>query len=117
MRNIYDSSVEGALRELSDIDEQRRLWLSTGNAEVSSLTECISRLWDDSGLGDALDSGETVYSIEIDRMFDELWNRLRVMDDRAAPVEIINDPRFIEVRNRAQEILIALREFGYDRAK
>lgn len=49
--------VLAALKELSDRREQERLWLSTGAAgsEVSSPTEAVCALFDDSGLGQAID--------------------------------------------------------------
>jgi hypothetical protein len=51
---------------LADEAYQRQLWLAAGGPEVSSFTECISRLWDDSGLSDALDRPQGVYTPEID---------------------------------------------------
>jgi len=57
---VIDELVEDALRALADESDQRRLWLSSGEAEVSSLTGCTSRLRDDSGLGDALDRGHVL---------------------------------------------------------
>ena len=68
---VTDELVEDALRELADESDQRRLWLSSGEhgAEVSSVTECISKLWDDGGLGEVLDRGDVVYTAEIMAVF------------------------------------------------
>lgn len=116
MNRVIDATVEAALRQLADAAEQRRLWLSTGGGrEVSSLTESISQLWDDSGLGDALESGGIVYSVEIDEMFEVLWTQLKGIDDRGSPDQIIADPRMVRVRAIAAEILARLSAFGYDR--
>ena len=64
---VVDEIVEDALRELVDPARQRELWLSTGDPEVSSFMECVSRLWDDSGLGTALDRPGTVYTQDVQR--------------------------------------------------
>lgn len=67
MTRVLDAIVEEALRELSDERAQERLWSSSGETDVSSLTEAKSRLWDDSGLGDEMERG-VVYTKEIDAL-------------------------------------------------
>lgn len=115
MRNVIDSTVEDALRELADALRQRELWMSSGEPEVSSLTECTSLLWDDSGLGDALEAGEVVYSPDIDAQFDALSVALEELDGSRPPREILDDPALAQVRGIASRLLVSLREYGYDR--
>lgn len=54
---VHSELILWALEELSREDEQRRLWLSTGEngAAISSFAEAICQLFDDSGLSDELD--------------------------------------------------------------
>lgn len=115
MTRVLDDIVEEALRELSDEDAQTRLWTSSGGAEVSSLTEAKSRLWDDSGLGDAMEHG-VVYSDSIDMQLRRLRDNLRRIDENMPAAALLRSEDLAEVRSFASELLQALRDFGYDRA-
>jgi hypothetical protein len=116
MTRVIDDIVEEALRELSDEAAQTRLWSSSGSAEVSSLTEAKSRLWDDSGLADALERG-VVYSESIDLQLRHLRGVLRRIDENAPVAALLRSEGLAEVRALATELLQALRDFGYDRAR
>jgi hypothetical protein len=112
---VVDELVEDALRELSDEHTQARLWSSSGATEVSSLAEAKSRLWDDSGLVDAMDRG-VVYSDHIDAQLRQLHDTLRRIDD-GAPVEVVlASADLVRARALAGDLLRALRDLGYDRA-
>jgi hypothetical protein len=113
---VIDDLVEHSLRELADEAVQSRRWLANSGPEVSSLTECRCELWDDSGLGDALDEGEVVYSPEIDRGLRDLRDVLRRVDDRRPPTEVVVDPHLVPVRGLARQLLVDLRAFGNDKS-
>jgi hypothetical protein len=115
MTKVVDELVEDALRELADQEEQARLWLSTGGEEVSSLIECASRLWDDSGLATAMDH-DVVYSISVDKHLRELRDVLHRID-ATAPVDIIlANPCLADARGRAHELLEEISRLSYKRA-
>lgn len=117
MSRVIDELVEDALRELADESAQRELWLAADGPRVSSFTECISRLWDDSGLSEALDSESgPVYTPEVDDRLSALRRLLRRIDERRAPEEILHDPQLEESRAIAQRLLMDLRQFGRHRA-
>ena len=103
--------VENALRELADVERQRRLWLSSGG-EVSSFIEVGSRLWDDSGLADALDGPHGAYSAEIDGQLRALRTQLVRIDFARPPEEILEDPRLQRARSIASLILQSLSPQG-----
>ena len=64
---VLTDAVRSALRELSDVEYQRRVWTGRdGDNEMSSFLECVSRLFDDSGLDLALERDQTIYGSEID---------------------------------------------------
>jgi hypothetical protein len=113
--HVLDDIVEEALRELSDEDAQTRLWSSSGGTEVSSLTEAKSRLWDDSGLGDAMERG-VVYGDSIDMQLRRLRDILRRIDENMPVAALLRSEDLAEVRSLAIELLQALRDFGYYRA-
>jgi hypothetical protein len=112
---VIDELVEQALRELADETTQTKLWLASSGPEVSSLTECRCQLWDDSGLGAALEKPDVVYTPEIDRGLHDLRVVLRRIDDQRPPQEVLEDPQLAIARSLAQRLLRELRAFGYDR--
>lgn len=115
MTRVLDEIVEEALRELSDEQAQTTLWSSSGETDVSSLTEAKSRLWDDSGLADAMEHG-VVYSDEIDGKLRRLHATLRRIDENAPVATLLAGSDLATARSLAKELLDALRTFGYNRA-
>jgi hypothetical protein len=114
MTDVVHELVEDALRELADGPYQRRLWLASGGEEVSSFTECVCRLWDDSGLVLALERAHAVYTPEIDNHLRELGVVLRGIDDSRPPKAILKDPQLHRARVLAQSLLLDLRRFASD---
>ena len=109
MSRVVHEVVEEALRELADESMQRELWLSDGTADVSSLTESVSRLLDDSGLGDALDSTQVVYDPDIDARLRQLGDALVEIDGERSPEAILGDPKLQRVRELAAALLLEMR--------
>jgi predicted GTPase len=112
---VYSELIDSALRELSDERTQTTLWCSEGGSEVSSLTEAISRLWDDSGLGDAMERG-VVFDEAIDDRLRRLQQVLDILDESSPPPELLASPQLGVARSLATELLEALRDTGYGRA-
>lgn len=115
MIHVADEIVEEALRELSDEHAQARLWSSAGGTKVSSLPEAKSRLWDDSGLSDAMDRS-VAYNDEVDTQLRRLRVVLRRVDENAPVGTLLASPDLASARSLAKELLDRLRQFGYDRA-
>ena len=113
MRVIHEL-VEDGLRELADEADQGRLWTASTGPEVSSFTECVCRLFDDSGLVDELDRGREVYTQEIDQNLVDLRRLLRRVDDTRAPEAILEDPVVTEARSLAVSILGKLNDLRYE---
>ena len=65
MPNLIKPLVISCLQELADYDFQRRVWLASTGPAVSSFTEAVSGLFDDSGVGDALEKYSSVFSPDI----------------------------------------------------
>ncbi|MGH9181268.1 MAG: hypothetical protein ACRDY5_06095 [Acidimicrobiales bacterium] len=116
MRRVIDELVEDALRELADESCQRELWMAASGPEVSSFTECQSRLLDDSGLGSALDATDVVYDQRIDERLRDLARVLAGIDDSRSPQAILDDPQLGRARTMASALLEDLRRFGSDDA-
>ncbi len=111
MRRVFGELVQDALRELSDEQAQHVLWRSEGEPEVSSLAEARSRLWDDSGLGDAMDRG-VVYDEAIDARLRQLRKVLNLIDPNAPVSELLADAEMNTVRSLAAGLLQALQTRG-----
>jgi hypothetical protein len=114
MKRVVDELVEDALRELADEDRQRTLWLSTGGPEVSSFVECLSRLWDDSGLATAMEQPGVVYDSEIDELLRQLDETLARVNASQPVSGLLIDPHLAEARGMARRLLQDLRRFGND---
>lgn len=111
MTRVLDEIVEEALQELSDERAQTRLWRSSGGTEVSSLAEAKSRLWDDSGLADAIERGE-VYNAPIDTQLRHVRDVLRRIDENAPVDAILASSDLAAARTLATDLLEELRNFG-----
>ena len=99
--------VRQALQEFSDPELQRQLWLSDGSngSLVSSFTEALEHLFDDSGLGHALEAGKAGLGIEAEAALVELEKALRKVDDDHGPEKTIDDPTMVKVRAIATRLL------------
>jgi hypothetical protein len=104
---VFHHRVRERLDELARIEEQRRLWLSTGEdgAEVSTPVECCCTLFDSSGLGCALDRGENPYPPAIMEKFRKLDQLLKSVDMDQDDEDVMNSPAMVPVRSLAAEIL------------
>ena len=109
---VCGEHVEDALRELADADVQARLWLANSGRGISSLDECGCRLFDDSGLGDALDKGP-VYRPDIDAGLRELRQSLAKIDRTRSVPTLLADPAVARVRQSAQTLLVLFNEHRY----
>jgi hypothetical protein len=112
MTEVYDDIVLDALEELANGDYQREVWTGEGESnEVSSFTECVCRLFDDSCLGFVLESPSSpaAYSPEIDRKLVQLSDVITRMNANRSPEAISADPQLIRVRLLAADILHDIR--------
>lgn len=94
------------LRELGSVAEQRRLWLADGtetHGQVSSFVEAYCGLFDDSVLGEVLDSSGTEFGLEIDAILRGIDDLLSAIDEDRSQEEIIADPAMAEVRQLASD--------------
>ena len=107
VNNIDRQSVHDALRELSDRELQRRLWLSdgSGDSEVSSFAEAVEQLFTDTGLADSLHAGGTGLGAEADAALGELKMAVRKVGARHGPLQTIDDPAMAKVRTIASRLL------------
>lgn len=111
MTAVLTDTVQSALHELADLDYQSRVWTGrAGGGEMSSFVECVSRLYDDSGLELALDARQDVFGLPIDNYLRTLGDLVLKIDSSQSPDVTIVDPRMQRVRDLAAAILRGLRD-------
>jgi hypothetical protein len=96
------------LRELSDYEYQRRVWLSNRGFEQSSFVEAVSGLFDDSGLTDSLGRRTPIFGEHVDKVLLELSRTIDQIDSRQGPAQLIEDKRMRRVRELASTALSLL---------
>jgi hypothetical protein len=104
MSQVFEEDVVISLAELASALFQEQVWMRPSTRWESSYVECISRLFDDSGLQDALRLGN-VFGEEIDdhlRRIDDLTDRI---DFKRSHEDIVRDPDFKVCSRIAANIL------------
>ena len=99
---VYEEMVRDALSELADEDFQREVWTSLTPSGQSSLEECWERLFDDSGLGEALDGQTEVFGERPDQCLRELGEALRQVPAGASADDVIASSEMLLVRRLAK---------------
>ena len=108
---IGHEHIREALQELADEELQRRRWTAS-EGEVSSFTDAVEQLYDDSALILELRAGRVVYSPQIDDMLRELNMLLKKVDDMRPIEDVLQDPRMATVRRQAGVILREIDAMG-----
>lgn len=100
-----------ALKELSDEAYQRRVWCGAGGQEMSSFDEAICGLFDDSGLGSALETSKPkpIFSFNVDESLRRLRVAISMIDQSAPPADLVQDPKMQLVRELAKFTLQTIR--------
>lgn len=109
---IQRDLIKESLAELADAPYQERLWLGEVGQSIGSLHEAMCQLFDDSGLGAALDAGTAdspVFGEAIDanlRQLDQLLQELA--QGLRSPSELMADERMQTARGLASSALFGL---------
>lgn len=107
---VYKKGVIEDLQDLASYNFQKTAWLASSGPIVSSFSEDYCKLFDDTGLGDALDAGQIVFNNMTDRVLRDLDATLRKINANRSPQEILDDPLMQVVREKAAEALRLIRE-------
>lgn len=108
---VYKQEAVEALQELADESLQRRRWLADSVPEISSFTEAVCQLFDDTGLGEALEkpTGSPVFSLAIDDRLRELDKMAAQFDHFMDPEKQVEHPQLRRIRDLAAAILADIR--------
>ncbi len=112
MNNINIPMILNCLNELCDIAYQQRVWLASTGPEISSFTEAVCQLFDDSGLGVELEKNNIIFSESIDTKLRMMQVKLAEINDKQAPLDIINETKMKRIRLLSGELLKLLHKAG-----
>lgn len=101
---IDRSMIVEALTELADPAYQERIWAGQDPLLMSSLTECVEQLFDDSGLALALERGP-VFGESVDEKLRALGTRLSSVDGTQPLAVLLRDQGLIVSQGLAADIL------------
>ncbi len=109
MTKVYKENVIKYLPDLADYNYQKRVW-ATGKPQSGDMSptfiEACCQLFDDTGLGDALKAGETVFSTEADQAIQDLSDVIDKVGFYKGPDSaIIDTPAMQNVREKAAKAL------------
>jgi hypothetical protein len=104
---IEHTSLLDGLRELASLDLQIRLWLDGEDDQMSSFTEAICKVFDDSGLTRIVEANELkkYFPDEICSRINNLDRLINCVPEFAEPHEIVEHPEMNQIRLVAAELL------------
>lgn len=105
---VNKSLVRECLRELADYEFQKRTWLASTGPEVSSFSELISQLYDDTGLGDALEGADLIFDARIDGILREIDKAASHVNQRLPASQLLEEPSMKVIRRLATEAIEGL---------
>jgi hypothetical protein len=102
---ISVTNVLECLQELADEKFQHRVWAVSSGPEVSSFSEAICGLFDDTGLGDAIDRGQDVFGKEADNLLWLIGREAAQIDRRWSPEQLLSSEQLRRIRELAAQAL------------
>lgn len=94
--NVDKKLIIECLRELSDIDYQKRVWI-VGADEVSDFNDVVAALFDDSLLEDALLKNEVTFTMEIDKNLRKLGELITFLPDNITTKALVMHPKWNDI--------------------
>jgi hypothetical protein len=106
----WKSSIYKAIKDISDLDFQRRAWLRlNGSNEVSSFTEICCTLFDDASFDDFVNQepwAQTGLSESVRDEMRKLTQRLENYDEKGkAEADILVDPAWQVIVTQAKHVI------------
>jgi hypothetical protein len=105
IKNLVDG-----LTELSDEHLQSRLWTGKIEGQMSSFTEAMCSVFDDSGFQDTVENQGQYFGLSIDNQILDLGNLAQSIDQNIDPAELVETLEMRAIRALAQHILLNIRK-------
>lgn len=101
------------IREISDAEYQQRIWIDVEGPEVGSFSEAINKFFDDCNvdllIATAIEE-KRLKQTQIQKLqgLRDALDRYISLQESDDDLEVINDPRWAQIRQQASETLDAL---------
>lgn len=107
---IYKRILIDGLKELSDKDYQKRIWLNTGDKPGMTLSfiEAANNVFDDACVIDSLREGKIIFDKKVTKALWDLHDATDAVNEFRSQEEIINDPLMEIVREKAAQALVLI---------
>ena len=102
---VIRENVIDCLKSLADSSYQRNAWLASSGPIVSSFSEDVSQLFDDTGLSDALEHGTRIFGDVIDRDLRALGEAVIAVDESTPPADLLDSDELANIRQLAASLL------------
>lgn len=116
--NIILDSIYRDIEEISDLELQRKLWLDTDNSigRISSFADVINRLFDGNAFEYFLEKEAIGFGLDEDLVFEltSLKDMLNNYCEKSTDLEIINDPQWKVIVEKAAQIIKLWKEKRVD---
>lgn len=93
-----------SLAEMASRLFQQRVWIESSTEWMSSCVECVTRIFDESGLQEALRAG-VVFGEDVDSLLREMDALTDENDFNLPPGVLVDDPKFRRCSRIAQDVL------------
>lgn len=97
------TEIVSCLRDVANARLQQETWIHGRPGGPASPSELVSQLFDDTALGDYLDRGQPVFSPRVDSVLRSMSERVETMDLWTSPARLLEDPRWLELQQKAAE--------------
>lgn len=116
--NIILESIYKDIEEISDIELQKKLWLDTDNTtgRISSFADVINSLFDGNAFEYFLEKEAISFGLDEDLVFEliSLKDMLNNYCEKSTNLEIINDPKWKVIVDKAAKIIKLWKEKRVD---
>ncbi len=107
-QKLYIDNLLTYLSYLADYDYQKRVWREMGAKQGDmciSYTESVCMVFDDTGLGDAMNEGWAIFDAQADQAIKELSDLIDVTKQDMPDRMFIDTPQMQYIRNKALQAL------------
>lgn len=106
---VWEKNLFNAIKDVSDIDFQRKAWIGKDPQYISSFSEVISILYDDFDFERYIQYYKSIKGEDtLHKLLSELDQMINEYEAPETDELILADPRWIEITNKAKETWLLL---------
>lgn len=110
---VWEKNLFNAIKDISDIDFQKKTWLGKDPRYISSFSEVISVLYDDFDFERYIKYYESIRgNDDLTNLLSELNQMINEYEAAETDEHILIDPKWVGITNKAKEVYHILGEKG-----